>query len=101
MGQRDAWKKALDPFDDLYRDMLTAYAVRMEQMTDEQLNELYRATRSPSQTNCGWTMYRAAPIVRDEVERERYRRKNGLPTESERVARNAQYDSKASPGEAP
>jgi hypothetical protein len=70
-----AWKSLLDPWGDTYGQFLISLDAHCENLSDDDLEALAAAAAMPSQSNCGWTTYRVAPIVRDAIRSEWFRRK--------------------------
>lgn len=71
---RKPWQRdVLDPFGKLYLEMYK----RVREMSDTELRGLAKACRWPSQTNCGWHVYRVTPVVAEMADNElRWRAQN-------------------------
>ena len=65
------WKTVLGPYDQVFSNLNK----RVQELTDEQLEELYEACKQPTKTNCWWITFHAArflmPWVCEEI-RERH-----------------------------
>ena len=60
------WKLMLEPF----AIVLAGMSESIGAMTDDELLELRAACDQPTQTNCWCWTYRAAGVIRDDVDRE-------------------------------
>jgi len=61
---REQWKLLLEPFAHSIAGMMDNIA----QMSDDDLIELRDACTKPTQTNCWCYTYRAAALIRDEID---------------------------------
>jgi hypothetical protein len=75
---RENWKLVLEPFGISLAGMYEAITA----LGDEDLLELQEACTKPTQTNCWCFTYRAANVIRDEVETE-VRQRKLIPAPSE------------------
>lgn len=66
----------LEPFAWMYSDMDRAIEEHVQSLTSAQLRSLDALTNKPGRTNCWWAVYQVAPLVRQAIQDERYRRKH-------------------------
>jgi hypothetical protein len=64
------WKDRLRPF----AEHIEAIHSAINTMSDDDLKKLGIACRQPTQTNCGWSTYGAAKVIKGEVDAELARR---------------------------
>ena len=76
-------KQLLDPWGDRYVELMISLDSYVRGATNEELDELERATRWPSTTNCGWGTYAMVPSIKEAVRREQHARQKlaGQPTD--------------------
>ena len=66
----EAWKGLLKPFADIIENI----ELSIERLPDEDLLKLSKAIDEPTQTNCGWSTYRAAQYLEPLVTNKMLRR---------------------------
>jgi hypothetical protein len=60
------WRKRLEPFAEIYLGMYSLIVT----MGDDELHNLVSACDKPTEGNCGWHIYRIAPLVKKEAQEE-------------------------------
>lgn len=71
---KPGWKTRLEPFAQQYLALYDMIHEYVSGLTDADLALVERQSHMPTQTNCGWSTYRVAPLIREEIRCERYRR---------------------------
>lgn len=69
-----AWMTHLHPFSQAYSDAIIAIDRHVEAADDAELDALEASAGQPTTTNCWWAVAQVAPLVREAVAAERYRR---------------------------
>lgn len=73
------WKKTLRPYADLLEQLHQKVKTDAAEMSDADLKALNEAALKPSSTNCGWSTFEAAAIVRERAGHELWMRKHREP----------------------
>ena len=58
------WKRLLKPYTDEYEAMYSRLIKDVQSLSVDAQRVLYDATSMASQTNCGWTMFETARLIR-------------------------------------
>lgn len=61
------WKSDLEEFGEMYARHYREVRERLESYPSAHLRDLVKACDKPGMTNCGWTTYEVAPLVRQEA----------------------------------
>lgn len=70
--KRQTWRNRLEPFATLYRNFVRQVRDQIEAMPLSDVRKLLESAEQPTETNCGWSTYQAAPIIRHMCKRRLY-----------------------------